>query len=89
MRAFAGDRDYAEAERNARLIVERFPNSSFHPCAVRLVAELPRRRDDFKTFKLPTAEEWAGLQKKLSHAEQIDWLVEDVEAALREIRGAG
>jgi hypothetical protein len=72
--AFVGDRDYPRAERMARLLARHFPGTLFHPYAVRLAEELPRRRDDFGKLKLPTPQEWAALRKKLTRREQIDYL---------------
>jgi hypothetical protein len=72
--AFVGERDYAEAERLARLVAERFPQTRFHHYARRLAEELPRRRDDFDELRLPTPGEWAELKRKLSRTEQIDYL---------------
>jgi hypothetical protein len=41
-----------------------------------MAQQLPHRMGDFQTFKLPTAAEWAALKKKLTRAEQIDYLCE-------------
>jgi hypothetical protein len=72
--SFAGDRDYDETLRVARHITERLSRARFHAEAARLLDELPRRRDDYKQFRLPTPEEWAAEKKRLSRAEQIDYL---------------
>lgn len=72
--AFVGNRDYAEAERIARILADRFPLCGLHEEAVRLVEQLPKRKDDFRTLKLPTPPEWATLKKALSHPQQIDYL---------------
>jgi hypothetical protein len=72
--AFVGERDYDRATKLASLIRERFPGTRFHSDAVRLMAELPMRRDDFKELKLPTAKEWAELKGKTSRAEQVEYL---------------
>jgi hypothetical protein len=74
--AFAGDRDFAETQRLANALVQRYPGTRFHHYAVKLAKELPKRADDFKKLKLPTAEEWAAVKKKLSRAEQIAYLSE-------------
>ena len=74
--AFAGDRDYARALREAKLIDEKYPDTRFHRYAKGLAEQLPRRMDDFAKFHLPTRAEWDGLQKKLSREEQIDFLCE-------------
>jgi hypothetical protein len=72
--AFVGNRDYPEAMRLAKLIKERFKESPFYDDARRLLIQLPRRQEDFQTFKLPTLTEWDELKKKLSRAEQIKYL---------------
>jgi hypothetical protein len=72
--AFVGDRDYATAERVAKWLAERFPGTRFHAVAVRLLDELPRRRDDFADLRLPSPKEWAAEKTKLSRREQIDYL---------------
>ncbi|MFT3771104.1 MAG: hypothetical protein QM820_37285 [Minicystis sp.] len=74
--AFAGDRDYARAERVARVIVERFPSTRHAAVAARLAAELPRRHDDFGKLSLPTPAEWKRIEPGLSRARQIDFWVE-------------
>lgn len=72
--AFIGDRDYERAEKYAKILVKDFAEAELHAIAVRLAAELPKRRDDFNKLRLPTSDEWNALQKKLSRAEQIDYL---------------
>lgn len=72
--AFAGDRDYARALTLARQIDQLYPGTRFHEYAREMVTQLPARMDDFKTFKLPTAAEWAVLKQQLTRAEQIDYL---------------
>jgi hypothetical protein len=74
--AFAGDRDYARALTFARQIDKLYPGTRFHEYAREMARQLPGRMDDFKTFKLPTAAEWAALKKKLTRGEQIDYLCE-------------
>jgi hypothetical protein len=76
--AFAGDRDFAETQRLANALVQRYPGTRFHDHAVKLSKEMPKRGDDFKKLKLPTPEEWATLKKKLSRAEQITYLAERI-----------
>jgi hypothetical protein len=71
--AFVGDRDYAQAEKLAQAIVKLYPKSLFYHYAVRLAAELPKRRDDFVQLKLPTPEQWKEMQKKIPRSEQIDF----------------
>ncbi len=72
--AFVGDRDYAKAEKLARRLADKFPQTRFHAYAVRLADELPQRKDDFDKLKLPTPKDWAALQAKLKRDEQIDYL---------------
>jgi hypothetical protein len=72
--AFVGDRDYAETLNLAQVLAKTYPDTQFHDYAKGLAEQLPRRMDDFKTFKLPTPKEWAELKKKLSRREQIDFL---------------
>jgi hypothetical protein len=74
--AFAGDRDYKRTARLAESIIKTYPDTIFHEYAVGLAAQLPRRGDDFVKLKLPTPAEWEGLKKKLTRAEQIDFLCE-------------
>lgn len=74
LNAFVGDRDYPHAERLARVVDTRFVGTRFHAHARRLLAELPLRRDDFRTLKLPAAAEWASLRATLPRAVQLDYL---------------
>jgi hypothetical protein len=74
--AFAGDRDYPRTARLAASIVKTYPNTMFHGYAVGLAAQMPRRGDDFVKLKLPTPAEWEGMKRKLTRAEQIDFLCE-------------
>src|SRR5262249_47590036 len=72
--AFADTRDYDAALKVARHITEHLSHTRFHSEAARFLDELPRRRDDFKEFRLPTAEEWTAEKRRLSRPEQIDYL---------------
>jgi hypothetical protein len=74
--AFAGDRDFAETQRLATLLVQRYPGTRFHQDAVQLSQEMLRRTNDFKKLRLPTLAEWAGLKKKLRRDEQVAYLAE-------------
>jgi hypothetical protein len=74
--AFAGDRDYEKTLRQAKLVNELYPDTRFHRYAKGLAKQLPRRRDDFTKFKLPTPAEWAEMKKKMTRAQQIDFLCE-------------
>lgn len=72
--AFIGDRDYPETLRLAQALAKHYPDTQFHEYAAGLAEQLPRRMDDFKTFKLPGPKEWAEMKKKMSRREQIDFL---------------
>lgn len=72
--AFTETHDYAEALKLARRIDKVYQGTEYHPLARRFLAELPKRLDDFKTFTLPTPDEWKKLKAKLSREEQIDYL---------------
>lgn len=72
--AFAGDRDYDETLRWAKALSSHFPDTQFHNYASRLADQIPQRRGDFKSFRLPTPDEWANIRSKLSRREQIDYL---------------
>jgi hypothetical protein len=74
--SFAGDRDFAETKRLADALVQRYPGTRFHDYGVKLSKEMPKRADDFNTLKLPATEEWTGLKKNLSRADQISYLAE-------------
>ena len=74
--AFAGDRDYSVALYHAEAITKHYPNTLFHRYAVRLVDELPRRRDDFVAFTLPTLDEWERFRRAATREQQIDYLCE-------------
>jgi hypothetical protein len=71
---FVGDRDYAKAELRAKRLVERFAGTRFRAEALRLLDELPRRRDDFDGLRLPTPAEWATQKGQMTRREQIDFL---------------
>ncbi len=72
--SFIGERDFETATRHAKQIVQDCPNSQFYERAIKLAEELPKRSGDFKTFTLPTPDEWTKLKKELSRGEQIDYL---------------
>ena len=74
--AFVGDRDYSAALKHAKQINDLYRDTRFHHYAMKLAEQLPRRMDDFTTFKLPTPAGWAALKNKLSREEQIDYLCE-------------
>ena len=72
--AFAGDRDYPETLKLAATLAQTYPDTRFHEYAKNLCEQLPRRMEDFKTFKLPTPKEWAEMKGKMSRHEQINFL---------------
>jgi hypothetical protein len=72
--AFADERDYDDALRVAGHVTRRLKGTRFSAEAARLLDELPRRRDDFGEFRLPTPAQWSALRWRLSRAEQIDYL---------------
>jgi hypothetical protein len=74
--AFAGDRDYSVALKHAEAIAKHYPDTLLHRYALRLVEELPRRRDDFAAFALPTLDEWERFCKTSTREQQIDYLCE-------------
>jgi hypothetical protein len=75
LEAFGLGRDYARALVLARHLSKPvFKGYQYHERAQKLAAQLPKRAEDFKTFVLPTAEEWKAQQAKLSREEQIKYL---------------
>lgn len=75
LNAFSMERDYAETEAYARhLSKPLFNGYLYQGRAKELLAQLENRRDDFKTLRLPTAEEWARLQSELDRKGQISYL---------------
>jgi hypothetical protein len=72
--AFVGDRDYPAALRHAKLVDTLYPDTRFHQYAKDLLAQLPRRADDFTTRRLPTPAEWEKLRPTLTRDHQIDYL---------------
>jgi hypothetical protein len=74
--AFAGDRDYARAQKLASTLTSFYRETRFFTVAQALAVELPRRKDDFGSFRLPTPAEWEQQKKPLTRAQQIDFLVE-------------
>lgn len=72
--AFVGDRDYDLTMKLAKRLAEHYPGTRFHEYAVGLAEQLPKRGDDFKGLKLPTAEEWAELKKMMTREQQFDYL---------------
>ena len=72
--AFVGDRDYDRTLALARVLVDHCQKTRFSEYARRLAAEIPRRRDDFKTLTLPTPPEWTEKKKTMPRVEQIQFL---------------
>jgi hypothetical protein len=71
---FIGNRDYDAALAVAAKIERDFKGTRFHQTALRLIAELPGRRDDFRDLSLPTREKWEAWQATHSREEQIEFL---------------
>jgi len=74
--AFMGDRDYKTALRLARLIGEHYPKTAYSKHAAALAEQLPRRMDDFVTFKLPLPDAWKKIRAGLDRAAAIRYLCE-------------
>ncbi|MHB1036169.1 MAG: hypothetical protein ACYC35_18070 [Pirellulales bacterium] len=72
---FAYERDYVGALRLAsHLSRPVFAGYRYQDRAKQLVAQLPKRADDFKGFCLPTGAAWSELKKKLARKDQIEYL---------------
>jgi len=71
---FIGNRDYDAALAVAAQIDKHFKQTQFHDEALRLLDELPRRRDDFHGLTLPTPDDWAEWKKRHSRNEQVAYL---------------
>lgn len=87
--AFARERDYAKALKCAKVIVSDYPDSTHRDEAKMLLAELPKREDDFKKFTLPTKGEWEKLKPKLSREEQIAYLASRIRLITAHHRRGG
>lgn len=73
--AFSHDRDYAETLRLARHLSKPvFNGYRYQERAQELAAQIEKRQDDFKTFRLPTAAEWSEQKAKLNRAGQVQYL---------------
>lgn len=72
--AFTHERDFVKTERMANTYITKYPNTIYSNIMEKLATELQRRQDDFKTFTLPTHDEWKALKLKLTRAQQIDFL---------------
>jgi hypothetical protein len=75
--AFSHDRDYPAAISWAEHLSKSFFDGyAYQERAKELAAQLAKRKEDFKTFVLPTFAEWAEKKKGLGRAEQIRFLAE-------------
>ena len=73
--AFADDRDYELTIRLAKHLSQAvFDGYPYQERAKQLAAQLAKRGDDFKAFRLPTPAEWTELKKKLNRQQQIEYL---------------
>ena len=73
--AFADARDYDRALQSARhLSGLLFDGYWYQDRAKELAEQLPKRRNDFKSFRLPRPGEWSELKKKLTRPQQIEYL---------------
>lgn len=73
--AFADDRDYNRAIRLAKHLSQPiFDSFAYQKRARELAAQLAKRGDDFKSFRLPTPDEWTELKKNLERPQQIQYL---------------
>jgi hypothetical protein len=74
---FSYERDYPAALKLAEHLSKPvFDGYAYQPRAKELAAQLRKRSDDFKTFKLPTSDEWTKLRQSLSRDEQVKFLAE-------------
>lgn len=75
LESFSHSRDYDRTLALAQHLSKPvFDGYSYQERAKELAEQLARRRDDFHDFKLPSEEEWGGLQTKLNRDEQIKYL---------------
>jgi hypothetical protein len=76
LQAFSHERDYERAIRMAEHLAQSiFDGYGYQPRAKELAAQLRRRGDDFKTFRLPEPQDWAAQRQTLSREEQIRFLL--------------
>ncbi|HYF49659.1 MAG TPA: hypothetical protein VEJ63_09650 [Planctomycetota bacterium] len=77
MEAFSHERDYPKTITIAKLLASPAYEEFAGQGRAKLLAEqLEKRKDDFKTFVLPSDAAWREEQKKLSRADQIRYLCE-------------
>ncbi|HWB58470.1 MAG TPA: hypothetical protein VG733_03220 [Chthoniobacteraceae bacterium] len=75
--AFCEARDYDTALRIANHLAEpEFDTYFYQPRAKELAAQLQKRAGDFKTFTLPSADDWAKQKAGMSREEQIKFLAD-------------
>jgi len=72
---FVIERDDATVGRAARAAIRTQPETATGQLAARMLAELPRRTDDFRGLRLPTPARWKALRTSLSREEQIRFLL--------------
>lgn len=71
---FVGNRDYNKSLAIAARIERDLGDTEFHSWARRLLAELPKRMDDFHGLSLPTRQEWDTWKANHNREEQIRFL---------------
>jgi hypothetical protein len=75
LHAFTTDRDFPEVLRIGRhLGKEQFKDWQYYDRTRELAAQIEKRGADFKTFVLPTPDEWKALQQKLDRPAQVQYL---------------
>jgi hypothetical protein len=74
---FSYQRDYDRTIRLAKHLSQPiFDGYCYQDRAKQLAAQLAKRSDDFKGFRLPTPKECGELKRKLSRQQQIEYLAE-------------
>ena len=73
--AFSYARDYDRAIALGRhLSKPLFDGYQYQDRAKELVAQLEKRRDDFKAFRLPLPQGWERLKKQMTREQQVEYL---------------
>ena len=72
---FVIERNDAIVRRAAMEAIRTQPNTDTGRLAERMLAELPRRADDYRALTLPTPSRWKALRATLSREEQIRHLL--------------
>jgi hypothetical protein len=75
--------NYATAIQIAGRIDREFKDTHFHTHALKLMRELPQRTEDFRSFKLPSPQEWKAIKSRLTRVQQIDYLCERIRLMRR------